>query len=411
MRHFNPRLRSTFSRIAERLRQMQIEYELWCDKKDDERISNTFAASSGNNEKMVNSVACDTSNKRRIRCNPDACPRSVLLIPASGIAGMCRRQKRHPITADVIMFDLTNCNVHGGEARESILQFLESNESQAIAKTSHDNTDEKEKEKEGVRYVVRVNSPELDPVNGILDMEMVALLGKRIEGVALPAVSRNTHAVVEEYIHPNHRLWAFFDTPRSVVQAAEICSQGCYHYAVMDTQEMTRNLHLTHMMTMMPGEDKKDNSNNNNKSDNNNNNNNNNGSNGDNTMELDLLRYLPLAHSSCQVILSARAHGMFVLDGPFRDTADTSGFRRNLCYSRVLGFDGKLALRPAQITACHETFTPTREEAERARELQEELNRKRNSGVVLGQREMMQWRHAMCVLQRYNEAELESKES
>ena len=56
-------------------------------------------------------------------------------------------------------------------------------------------------------------------------------------------------------------------------------------------------------------------------------------------------------------ILSTRAHGLEILDGPYSDIANSDGFATKCAQGRDLGFDGKTLIHPSQIEACNAIFT------------------------------------------------------
>jgi citrate lyase beta subunit len=74
---------------------------------------------------------------------------------------------------------------------------------------------------------------------------------------------------------------------------------------------------------------------------------------------------LLLARST--LVLAARAAEIRVFDTPYFDFADAAGLARSAQRARMLGFDGKTAIHPAQIQPIHEAFAPTPEEIARAR--------------------------------------------
>ncbi|EAN92648.1 hypothetical protein, conserved [Trypanosoma cruzi] len=377
MRCFTPRLSAAGNGVWRGFRQMYEEYALWRDRRDDER----YTAVSEEGEEGI------TLSNRRICANPNACPRSVLLVPAECIVEALRRERRGGVTADAVMFDLTCCRGSRGEARDNILRFLQAEEKgekrgedMSGGQCSHDD--------DRGRYLIRVNSPEFDSANGFLDMELAAVLGERIEGVLLPAVTVNTYSLVEEYIHPSHHLWAFFDTPLSVVQASEICRQGHYRYAVMGSRRLAEDLHLPIGGITYGDTYRGDN-------------------NSENATPAALLGSLPLLNSSLQVLLAARAFNMNILDDAFEDASDTAGFSRDLHLSRSLGFEGKLVINPAQLASCHAAFAPSAEELSWARGVQQRMARRYAKEESAGKLEAAQWRRAACLLERHREEELQ----
>lgn len=68
-----------------------------------------------------------------------------------------------------------------------------------------------------------------------------------------------------------------------------------------------------------------------------------------------------------RVLHAARAAGIQAVDGPFLGIADDEPFREATRWVAGLGFDGKWVIHPAQIATVRDTFTPTADEAERAR--------------------------------------------
>jgi len=64
------------------------------------------------------------------------------------------------------------------------------------------------------------------------------------------------------------------------------------------------------------------------------------------------------------LVLAARAAGVDVFDTPFFDYRDEAGLERSAGRGRLLGFDGKTAIHPAQVAVVNRAFSPT--EAEEA---------------------------------------------
>ena len=71
-----------------------------------------------------------------------------------------------------------------------------------------------------------------------------------------------------------------------------------------------------------------------------------------------------LDHARQRILLAARAAGVRCWDAPWFAFRDLEGLRRSARRAFELGFDGKSAVHPAQLTVIHEAFTPTA--AERA---------------------------------------------
>jgi citrate lyase subunit beta/citryl-CoA lyase len=85
-----------------------------------------------------------------------------------------------------------------------------------------------------------------------------------------------------------------------------------------------------------------------------------------------------------QVLLAARAAGIYALDTVFSDVNDEEGFINEVKLAKQLGFDGKSVINPRQIEPVHQIYTPTQNEIEksiRVLEAIEEAERK-GSGVI-----------------------------
>ncbi|WP_194861127.1 CoA ester lyase [Dietzia sp. SYD-A1] len=71
-------------------------------------------------------------------------------------------------------------------------------------------------------------------------------------------------------------------------------------------------------------------------------------------------------HVLLSILVSARAHGLQAIDGPFLKVRDVEGFRRAAARTAALGFDGKWVLHPAQVDAGNEVFSPRQDEFDKA---------------------------------------------
>ena len=69
-------------------------------------------------------------------------------------------------------------------------------------------------------------------------------------------------------------------------------------------------------------------------------------------------RYHPLfEHCRVQCLLAARAAGVQALDGVYADVRDAAGCRAEAADAVAYGYDGKLALHPAQLDPIHAAFS------------------------------------------------------
>lgn len=93
-----------------------------------------------------------------------------------------------------------------------------------------------------------------------------------------------------------------------------------------------------------------------------------------------------------RILIAARAHGLQAIDGPYALIQDLDGFRTVAARSRSLGYDGKWVIHPGQITACHDIFTPSREQFLRATkilEAYEVATDEKRLGAVMYENEMI----------------------
>jgi citrate lyase subunit beta / citryl-CoA lyase len=63
-----------------------------------------------------------------------------------------------------------------------------------------------------------------------------------------------------------------------------------------------------------------------------------------------------------KILMAGRANGLQVIDGPYLYVRDPDGFRDYCNRTKILGYDGKWALHPDQVTILNEVFSPTQEQ-------------------------------------------------
>jgi len=66
---------------------------------------------------------------------------------------------------------------------------------------------------------------------------------------------------------------------------------------------------------------------------------------------------------------AAASEGLLVIDGLYMNVNDLDGFQQSCKYAKMLGYDGKWVIHPDQTQAANDIFSPSREEAERARRI------------------------------------------
>ena len=67
-----------------------------------------------------------------------------------------------------------------------------------------------------------------------------------------------------------------------------------------------------------------------------------------------------------KILMAGRANGLQVIDGPYLYVRDPDGFRDYCNRTKILGYDGKWALHPDQVTILNEVFSPTQEQFDKA---------------------------------------------
>src|SRR5438067_13620727 len=67
-----------------------------------------------------------------------------------------------------------------------------------------------------------------------------------------------------------------------------------------------------------------------------------------------------------KILMAGRANGLQVIDGPYVKVRDPEGFRDFCKRTQILGYDGKWALHPDQVTILNEVFSPSQEQFDKA---------------------------------------------
>jgi citrate lyase subunit beta/citryl-CoA lyase len=66
------------------------------------------------------------------------------------------------------------------------------------------------------------------------------------------------------------------------------------------------------------------------------------------------------------IALAAAAAGTYAIDGVFTDIRDSDTLRQDCLYARALGFHGKIAIHPSQVSIINEIFSPSPADIEQA---------------------------------------------
>lgn len=274
-------------------------------------------------------------------------PRSVLFVPCHKEKALSKIQQIGN-DVDLVILDLEDSVPPESKqtARLLLHQFVKQGglaltSSQGGGGGSERESSNTTKKKQKCRAIVRINSLRTDATNGILDLEAVMGLGPSIEGVAVPKVELGDEVALADYLQPGgtgtevtHQVWAFFETPRSILDADKICSTNFYQYGVMGLNDLSTEMGYP-LRGSGGGEEK-----------------------GAAILPTSMGR-VQHYYAMSSVVTACRANGVIPLDGVFNDPTDKIGFRAELAECRSFGFDGKTLIHPAQVADCNSAFTPT----------------------------------------------------
>ncbi len=81
-----------------------------------------------------------------------------------------------------------------------------------------------------------------------------------------------------------------------------------------------------------------------------------------------------------QIVLAARAAGIYALDSVYADISNDEGFIAETKLIKQLGFDGKSVVHPRQVGLVHKIFAPTEKEIRNAQRVIDAINEAERSG-------------------------------
>ena len=68
-------------------------------------------------------------------------------------------------------------------------------------------------------------------------------------------------------------------------------------------------------------------------------------------------------------VTAARAYGITAIDGVYNDIKNSEGFEAECQQGRVMGFDGKTLIHPAQVETCNTVFSPSDADVAQAQDI------------------------------------------
>ncbi len=236
--------------------------------------------------------------------DPRARPyRSVLYIPGSRERAL---DKARNLPVDAIIFDLEDAVAV--EEKEKARDTL----SAALAQGGYGDR---------VR-IVRING--LDTAWGAADARAAAEMD--CDAVLLPKVESAAQLDALAALVGDTPLWAMMETPRGMLNAAEIAAHPQLRGMVMGTNDLAKELQTRFRPDRLP-----------------------------------MMAGLGLC------LLAAKAEGVIIVDGVFNAFKDEDGHRAECDQGRDMGFDGKTIIHPAQIGVANTAFAPSEAEIDLAR--------------------------------------------
>jgi len=121
-------------------------------------------------------------------------------------------------------------------------------------------------------------------------------------------------------------IWAMMETPRGMLNAAEIATHPQLQGMVMGTNDLAKELQVRFRADRMP-----------------------------------LMAGLGLC------LLAAKAEGLVIIDGVYNAFKDAEGLAEECSQGRDMGFDGKTLIHPAQVDVANTAFAPSDDEVDLAR--------------------------------------------
>jgi (3S)-malyl-CoA thioesterase len=224
--------------------------------------------------------------------------RSVLYIPGSNGRAL---EKAKTLPVDAVIFDL----------EDAVSAAEKTNARHLLGATLHHGG-------YGARMcIVRINGLDTewgaDDAASVRDMNCDAVLLPKVESAA------QVSALAE--IVGDTPIWAMMETPRGMLNAAEIAAHPQLTGMVMGTNDLAKDLQTRFRADRMP-----------------------------------LMTGLGLC------LLAAKAEGIVIVDGVYNAFKDTEGLTAECEQGRDMGFDGKTLIHPAQVEVANVAFAPSEDE-------------------------------------------------
>ncbi|MCV2888045.1 HpcH/HpaI aldolase/citrate lyase family protein [Ruegeria aquimaris] len=229
--------------------------------------------------------------------------RSVLYIPGSKERAL---DKARSLPVDAIIFDLEDAVAadEKDNARETLkVALAEGGYGQKVR-------------------IVRING--LDTPWGRADAEAVREMDADV--VLLPKVGGAADVDALAAITGDLPIWAMMETPRGMLNAAQIAAHPLLTGFVMGTNDLAKELQTRFRADR-----------------------------------------LPMMTSLGLCLLAAKAEGLIAIDGVYNAFKDDEGLAAECAQGRDMGFDGKTLIHPAQVDIANAAFAPSEAEIDLAR--------------------------------------------
>lgn len=229
--------------------------------------------------------------------------RSVLYIPGSKPRAL---EKAKTLPVDAVIFDLEDAV--SAEEKNNAREILAS----ALAEGGY-----------GARVrIVRING--LDSQWGEADARAAAEMD--CDAILLPKVSSPADLDAVAELTGDKPLWAMMETPRGMLNAAQIAAHPKLQGMVMGTNDLAKELQTRFRPDRLP-----------------------------------MMAGLGLC------LLAAKAEGLIIVDGVYNAFKDAEGLLEECTQGRDMGFDGKTLIHPAQVDVANAAFAPSEDEIDIAR--------------------------------------------
>ncbi|MFV1465526.1 MULTISPECIES: HpcH/HpaI aldolase/citrate lyase family protein [unclassified Phaeobacter] len=229
--------------------------------------------------------------------------RSVLYIPGSKPRAL---DKARSLPVDAIIFDLEDA-VSADEKENARARLAAALDEGGYG---------------GRMKIVRING--LDSPWGAADAEAAAEMD--CDAILLPKVSSAADLDQLSKVTGDTPLWAMMETPRGMLNAAEIAAHPLLQGMVMGTNDLAKELQVRFRADR-----------------------------------------LPLMAGLGQCLLAAKAEGIIIVDGVYNAFKDGEGLAVECAQGRDMGFDGKTLIHPAQVDVANTAFAPSEDEIDLAR--------------------------------------------